>query len=182
MRGNVNLTDSKLDFYMIDMVLAVLILGLFFLLCFINKMSDIQLMGIFVILMTAFVLFEHKTFIIFNKDTNTLTIVKKALFIDKHMIIKQRPLTDFVTANLKIVPGRKGGSTYGVEMVTKTGQAEQLVPYYTSNYNHWFRMVNRIVNFYAGEDRYLELVEAPFIFRLIGIVFIIAYYCIVFCL
>lgn len=165
MRGNINLTNSVWDFYKLDIIIAVLMITCYLLLLYICKIKILPIIAILFIVMTILFFLDHKLFIIFNKSTNTLTIVKKALFVSKHMIIKQRLLTDYVTANLTIQYDNRGRRTYGVDMVSKYGGVEHLLPYSTSNRIHIEEMVSKIVNFYAGNETYMEFVESPFFYR-----------------
>ena len=115
---------------------------------------------------------ERKTQYVFNRDTNTFSIIEKALFKNAYKIIKKYPLDEITKAvtntytDNEIIDGEC--SKYEkLELKTKSGKLISL--------KLELKYLNKINTFLAGNESKLIIKHSPFKVRLLTIFFTILF-------
>ena len=131
-----------------------------------NDISNIVMFFVLGYLTALFLVGERKTLLIFNRDLNRLSIIKKALFRNEYKIEKKIPLDSITGTHL--VHTKKDGWQLHLDL-TSGESLEVACGYFTPFHK------SKIEDFLSGEELALTVVDAPFGCRLFGIMFAIAY-------
>lgn len=131
-----------------------------------NDVGIIVMLFVLGLLTALFLVGEKKTLLIFNRDLNRLSIIKKALFCNEYKIKKEIPL-DSITGTHLVLTKKDGWHLY---LDLDTGESlEVACGFFTPFHN------GKIEDFLSGDESALTVVDAPFGCRLIGIMLAVAY-------
>ena len=168
--SEIKLVDSKLKFWTPQILIFI-----FYLFCGIcvlikNPSSYIAVITLFPLGYIFFVI-ERKTVVYFSKNTNTLMILNKMLFINKYIIGKQYLLSDIKEADvLRFTEHDKDGLHYMYKLRIINNNGTIIFPFNgwsSSNLKEWEGMADKINHFINSTQQTLILNRAPFFFRLL---------------
>ena len=183
------LASSRFDFYKPE-IMIVLAHSMFFyvyLRSTSGEFVDILFLLIYFIPIFFFC-FDHAYSIIFDKELNSITIITKALFINKYRITKKYKLDDYTGAIVDItssISQQRGNTseseTYTTALLGKNGNLVNLHNgRWSGNYLHHAKIAEKINKFYNSDQKHLKIDEKPFIARLISCGFILFIYMMMF--
>ncbi len=161
-----------------EIVLFLVFVGLALTACIKTSFDGILFLGAFGLFGFVFFIIDHKTQFILNKDSNSFTIVEKALFQKRHKVKQQIKLDDIIGVDIyqQVRFSKEGSSTmYSLHIKTKHNGIINPFNCSVSNKNDYEKFANKINQFLNNDETSLIIDHAPFMFRIIGTIFSLAY-------
>jgi len=173
MNRNFELVTSNWDFYLTEIIFAIIFAAF----CFLYLKTPQNVPSFIIMVAVIFICFliEHKYHVIFDRRANSVQVLTKALFRNKYRISAQHPLDNI--GGVRLTSHNNGKSTsYLLEFYDKRGSIIPMLPRHSSsNFTRWYTLQQKIEQYLNSNQNHFEIEESPFMFRLFSVVFLVIF-------